>query len=322
MSEFCLAVVMAAFGFGQPNRSAPQINSSPSLDVEIRSQVEATLRSFAWNGFTGTVSFKLKLDLPPQDIMATSPKGPKMLVRTPSNARRRIEQRWTIRTDGNGSLRGKLLYEFGSNVGSPMLFGETSDAIWWTIATELRVYPKNALQILQEGETAFAVDAAKQRVMQATRELENILDAGGALSPGAKATILSISPQGDGVRVVRIKSRESESDVVLSKAGSSWSLDSVIHKTSDGVTTWTFGDFRGINGVNVPGWIERTYQNSTDGLARYLYSSIEVVPEDLRFSKALAVPQTKECDLERIGAKIVYRSDRGIEVGSLSEPDK
>lgn len=120
------------------------------LQTSASARIESAIRSDASSGFRGQLRFIMEQSLSPE---RPTESGDEPVF---------IRQSWQIETDGEARVVGRVQYEVGSNVKSPLWFGENRLAIWWTHNDSLIILHKSYLNSDRSAEHQVEAESIRQ----------------------------------------------------------------------------------------------------------------------------------------------------------------
>lgn len=238
----------------------------PPSGANATARIESVLRSNRAASFQGKLSFLLDQTLSPGG--SSGDRSEPQFIR----------QSWQIETDGESAIVGRIQYEAGSSVESPIWFGENSRSIWWTAGDSLIILHKSFLNSERGREHQVEASCIQQLIRQARQEIGNILGSG-RLSETSELQMTQIEPTGAGfsVRLSRsgIPGRTELKDV-----------DGVLHVSSltesypGAEISWTFDDFRNAGELSFPSALEQRSIYSDGRDYRFTYREVGVSPQN------------------------------------------
>lgn len=247
----------------QPARSAPASAGSPAVEAIAR----AALKSNSMEGLNGTLSFRAILE--PRPVQ-------------PAQAGSIYEQDWRIVVaDGGRYLRADVTWFSENRETARSSFGETADAIWWTMSDSLCVYEKNSIEKHRQSEQKASIEAAEQLLSQARSQLRTIL---GARGLGGKQDAVELvasrrgAGSGEGEVLARINHEGQDFELLIESAGRHSVISRIAHERRGSLIEWTYGDFQAVEDRMVPGWVQYRSTNPDRGGESTLYSNVTYLP--------------------------------------------
>lgn len=238
---------------------------SPSrTDVQA---AERALLTSSLDDFSGEINFEMQLDYPAVEELGRDATS--------------IVQRWRILTPNGGKwLRGTVTWVESESRSDQVAFGESADALWWTVGRSLCVYHKNGIEKYREGEQARSIASVEQLVAQARSELKTIMAARGIQGATKRATLKNVQR--------RIQSHDATVEldndtfeIVLEARIPHWVITSISQTRRSVPLNWSYGDFQCVGDRLVPGWVHYRSDNLTRGGESILYRDIKVKLLDL-----------------------------------------
>lgn len=247
----------------QPARSAPAYAGSPAGEAIAR----AALKSNSMEGLNGTLSFRAILE--PRPVQ-------------PAQAGSSYEQDWRIVVaDGGRYLRADVTWFRENRETARSSFGETADAIWWTMSDSLCVYHKNSLDKHRQIGQKASIEAAEQLLSQTRSHLRTIL---GARGLGGKQDVVELvasrrgAGSGEGGVLARMNHEGQDFELLIESAGRHSVISRIAHERRGSLIQWTYGDFQVAEDRMVPGWVQYRSTNPDRGGESTLFTNVVYLP--------------------------------------------
>ena len=243
------------------------------LQVSAHARIESAIRSDESSGFRGQLRFIMEQLLSPE--RPTESGGEPVFIR----------QSWQIETDGDAGVVGRIRYEAGSNVKSPLWFGENRLAIWWTHNDSLIILHRSYLNSDRSAEHQVEAESIQQLVRQARQEIGNVLGAG-RLADTNDLRVLKSEPTGSGIDV-DVGRAGIPGRVRLDDVGGALRVTSRTDSYPGAVISWEFKDFRTVDRLSFPASLEQKSVYSDGRKYQFAYRDVGVTIE----SSATALPR-------------------------------
>lgn len=227
---------------------------------DARAMIESVLRSDGSAVFRGQLHFTMEQTLSPEKPYESG--GKPVFIR----------QSWQIECDGDAGIVGRIRYDAGPNVESPIWFGENPLAIWWTHNDSLIIFHKSYLNSNRSAEYQVEAESIRQLIRQARLEIGNILGSG-RLADTSELKVLKCEQSGSGIDA-DVDRGGTPGRVRLDDVGGALRVTSRTDSYLGAVISWEFGDFRTVDGLSFPASLKQESAYS-DG-RRYLFTYRDV----------------------------------------------
>lgn len=268
------------------------------LQTSASARIESAIRSDASSGFRGQLRFIMEQSLSPE---RPTESGDEPVF---------IRQSWQIETDGEARVVGRVQYEVGSNVKSPLWFGENRLAIWWTHNDSLIILHKSYLNSDRSAEHQVEAESIRQLVRQARQEIGNVLGAG-RLADTNDLRILKSEPTGSGFDV-DVGRGGIPSRVRLDDVGGALRVTSRTDSYPGAVISWEFEDFRTVDGLSFPASLKQESVYSDGRRYKFTYRDVGVTIESRTtvFPRRLLEPSGDREILNGVNVVVTHGPDK------------
>lgn len=265
-----------------------------------RAMIEPALRSDGSAGFRGQLHFTMEQTL--------SPEKPSESETEPVF----IRQSWQIESDGDGDVGivGRIRYEAGSIVESPIWFGENRLVIWWTHNDSLIIFHKSYLNSDQSVEHQVEAESIRQLIRQARQEIGNILGAGRLVDTN-DLRVLKSEQSGSGFDV-DVDRGGTPGRVRLDDVGGALRVTSRTDSYPGAVISWEFEDFRTVDGLSFPASLKQESVYSDGRRYKFTYRDVGVTIESRTtvFPRRLLEPSGDREILNGVNVVVTHGPDK------------
>ncbi len=270
--------------------------SATKTDVRA---AERALRTSSLDNFSGETHFEMQIHFP--------------AVKELNRDAKSIVQRWHIMTPNGGKwLRGTVTWVESESPFNQVAFGESADALWWTIGQSLCVYHKNGIEKLLEGEHAQSIASSEQLVVQARNKLQTIMAARGIQGATKRATLKNVQSRSQALDAT-VELDGATHEIVLESRHPHWVITSISQTRRSVLLNWSYGDFQRVGDRLAPGWVHYRSENPSRGSESILYRDIKINLLDSAdvIGRVELSPDTRSSDLPReVVVRVDYKKDQ------------